>query len=193
MTFHSILSSLKDFGIRYPAVLSGYIIYSYLFVTTIDFFLEVKNPGRGFDAFDFFKQFDSLIWMWLLALALVKVIDYRTRLHERETEELRLNNERRLQQAQLETLKEVVRGLQHEVNNPLTIIMMYLRKIERKGLDESVRHHALTVIRESAQRIAKILRRFSDAESYETTSSPVGHIATPPRERTERRFEAEPV
>ncbi len=179
MRFKQSIQSLKDFCIRYPAVLSGYILYSCLFITTIDFFLDVKDPTRGLHPFDLVKQFDSLLWMWLLALSLVKIIEFRTRLHEQEKAELRRQQELQVQKTQLTTLLEVIRGLQHEINNPLTIVMVYLQKMERMSITNELRQTIATV-RVGTQRIASILRRYSEAQSYSTTATPVGAIATPP-------------
>lgn len=174
----SMYSNVKEFFIRYPAVLSGYIIYSYFFITTIKFFLDEKRAPLG--TFDIFERYDALFWMWLLAVALVKIIDIRTKLHQKETEQLRHQQELEVKQMQLATLVETVRGLQHEVNNPLTIVMMTAGKLERivSGNTEAI--EAVKTIRHSTERIAKTLDAFSRAKRYEVDSSPIGPIAKPP-------------
>ena len=82
----ALYSNAREFFIRYPALLSGYMIYGYLFISTIKFFVDEKKGDLT--AFDIFQHFDSVLWMWLLALALVKIINIRSRLHEQETARL---------------------------------------------------------------------------------------------------------
>ncbi len=176
--FASFYRNSKDFFIRYPAVLSGCIIYSYLFISTIKFFLDEKKTPLG--GFDIFQHFDGLLWMWLLAVALVKIIDIRTKLHQKETTQLVQQQELEMKKMQLKTLVEIVRGLQHEVNNPLTIIMMIVGKLERRlGSQQELRENAKT-IRSATERIAKTLDSFTRAKKYETSDSPIGQIASPP-------------
>lgn len=170
--------SARDFFVRYPAVLLGYIIYSYLFISTIKFFLDGKNGPLG--AFDIFLRFDSVLWMWLLAVALVKIIEIRTKLHTREKDRLVQHQELEVRQMQLRTLVETVRGLQHEVNNPLAIIMMSAGRLERQlSIGEESRKVART-ISSATNRIAITLEAFTRAKRYEVDNSPVGQLAKPP-------------
>ena len=39
----TMIRSIKEFSAKYPAVLSGYIIYSYLFITLMHFFIKAKS------------------------------------------------------------------------------------------------------------------------------------------------------
>jgi signal transduction histidine kinase len=176
----SLPSRVKEFFIRYPAVLSGYIIYSYFFISTIKFFLDEKRSSLS--GLDIFERYDALLWMWLLAVALVKIINIRTQLHQKETERLKQQQELEVKQMQLTTLVEIVRGLQHEVNNPLTIVMMTAGKLERLVAGNATAVESVKTIRSAAERIAKTLDAFSRAKRYEVDSSPVGPIAKPPVE-----------
>ena len=82
----SFLVYLTEFFARYPAVLSGYIIYCYLFISIMRLFYKVKHQGATItDAYDIFS---ALPFMWFLAVSLVKVIEYRTKLHQNETQQL---------------------------------------------------------------------------------------------------------
>lgn len=174
----NLYASVRDFFVQYPAVLSGYIIYGYLFISTIKFFLDEKNGALG--AFDIFLRFDSVLWMWLLAVALVKIIEIRTKLYAREKDRLVQHQELEVRQMQLTTLIETVRGLQHEVNNPLAIIMMSVGRLERQlSIDEESRKVART-ISSATNRIAKTLEAFTRAKRYEVDNSPVGQLAKPP-------------
>lgn len=178
----ALYKNLKEFCIRYPAVLSGYFIYSYLFISTIKFFLDTKKTDLNL--FDIFQHFDSLLWMWLLALALVKIIEIRSRLYRQETAELVHKQELQVRETQLTTLVEVVRGLQHEINNPLTIILMTLGTFERHTVSADELRESIKTIRKATERIASTLRAFTTAKQYEVSESPVGQIAKPPEMST---------
>ncbi len=174
----TLLGPLIKFFVRYPAVLSGYIIYLYLFFATMDFYQDVKE--RSFHHLsDYFQNFDALLWMWLLAVALVKIIEYRTRVQEHQKEQLIQKQELELNQTQLNTMQEVIRALQHDINNPLTIILAYLRRAEKASQQVPEILQNLTEIREGAERIAKSLSDFAKARAYTTVNSPVGPLAQP--------------
>jgi signal transduction histidine kinase len=118
--------------------------------------------------------------MWLLTVALVKILDVRTKLLLREKDQLIQRQELEVKQMQLSTLVEIVRGLQHEVNNPLTIILMYAGKLDRLLVSKIDLRENISAIRDAADRIATTLDAFSRAKQYEVDSSPVGNIAKPP-------------
>ena len=174
--FLALFRPLRDFFIKHPAVLSGYFIYAYFFITTMGFYKDLKESH--FKSFDVVERFDGVIWMWLLAVALVKVIDFRQRLSEQER--LRLEHEKDLQLrgAQLEAAHRLIRTLQHEINNPLTIILLYVQRSLRRGEVSPVVRESLTAIKGSAERIADTLRKFAHAEGFETVESPVGKLVT---------------
>ena len=170
-----------EFFSRYPAVLSGYIIYGYLFLSIMRLFLKVKHGTASVsDAYDIFS---ALPFMWLLAVAMVKVIEVRTKLHESQTQ-LILDRERlRVRETQLHTMKEVVRGLQHRVNNPLAIILLYVSRIRRKSGDNAETLNGIEQIDIATKNISSALAEFSAAQRYETEHAGplVGDIAVPPK------------
>jgi len=175
--FMTVLKPARDFFIRHPAVLSGYIIYAYFFVTTMNFYRDVKQSHlkvRGI-----FERFDALIWMWLLAVVLVKVIEYRNKLNEQEKIRLEREKELELKGVQLETAHQLIRTLQHQINNPLTVILLYVQRALRKGEGTPESLDILTQIKESAERISATLREFAHAQGIETVDSPVGGLITP--------------
>ena len=181
-----LFEPLVNFFARYPAVLSGYIIYLYFFLATLDFYRDVKEKAPH-HIVDYFQNFDALIWMWLLAWALVKVIEFRSRIQAHEKKELEHRREMELRQTQLNTMQEVVRALQHDINNPLTIILAYLRRAEKaaSGSPEVIKN--LDEVRAGAERIAKSLADFSRAKAYTTIPSPVGPLAQPLQEDDSER------
>ena len=172
-----VFKPVRDFFIKHPAILSGYIIYAYFFITTMDFFKDVKKGHPK--SLNIFERFDALIWMWLLAVVLVKVIEYRHRLNEQERDRLAREKELDVRGAQLETAHQMIRTLQHQINNPLTIILLYVQRALRKGNVTPEIQENLSQIKESAERIAVTLREFAHAQGIETVDSPVGDLVTP--------------
>jgi|GEM_PF-546162 len=173
---HSALSatigSIKEFSAKYPAVLSGYIIYSYLFITIMRFFLRVKS--RELTLYDIYDTFDALPFMWLLSSALVKIIDMRTKVHNIETERIRNLQELQIKQTQLNTMHEVANGFQHKINNPLAIICLTLSSAKRAAAANPAILERIGVVEESACRIKQAVIDFSGAQRYEVEH--VGHV-----------------
>ena len=177
------IRSLKQLSTRYPAVLSGYIIYAYLFVAMIRLFLKVKYGGATLsDAYDIFS---ALPFMWLLAVALVKVIEIRSKLHASQTERMRHEEQLRLKETQLRTMKEVVRGMQHHINNPLAILVLYLTKLKQKFAQDRVTLDDLEKIGIASTRISKALADYTVAQEYQVdfVEYGVGNVAMPPKVR----------
>ena len=177
----SFVRNATDFFTKYPAVLSGYIIYGYLFVAIIRLFLKVKYGGATLsDAYDIFS---ALPFMWLLAVALVKVIEVRTKLHASQTEMVHDREELHLKEMQLITMKEVVNGLQHHVNNPLAIISLVVSSLKRRLKNAPNELRDLERIEVASKRISTTLADFSDAGHYEVefVQHVVGSIAVPPK------------
>jgi hypothetical protein len=156
---------------KYPAVLSGYIIYCYLFISIMRLFYKVKYHGATLsDAYDIFS---ALPFMWFLAVSLVKVIEYRTKLHQNETQQLAHEKELQMKDTQLKTMHEVVKGLQHQINNPLAIIALLVSKTKKSLRDNHDAIKNIESIEYSANSIAQALADFKRAELYE-----IDHIGT---------------
>ncbi|MFA5834069.1 MAG: histidine kinase dimerization/phospho-acceptor domain-containing protein [Bacteroidota bacterium] len=165
--------SVRDFVLRYPAILASYFIYSYYFISTMDFYIKFKH--RHFGASDALQHFDTLLWMWVLSYVLVKVIDLRERLHRREKEFLEQQHHIELKETQIQTLHEVIMTLKHEINNPLAIILGYTRLLKKRVTDpESLKK--IEEIEVASQRINHALKEFSTAQVYEVAESPVGNL-----------------
>ena len=178
--FKKIYEFTKKYFVKYPAVLSGFIIYSYLLYCMIHFIIKVKyltihNPFFLENVID---SFDAFPFMWLLSLALVKVIDVRTKLHESEQQRLLAEREMHLQQSQLKTLHEVTRGIQHHINNPLSIIMLSLDSAHKAAAGNLKLTRKLDTIDEEVNRIIAALSDFSKVNAYtvESVDSNVGGI-----------------
>jgi signal transduction histidine kinase len=177
----SVISNGIEFFTKYPAVLSGYIIYGYLFLAIIRLFLKVKYGDATLsDAYDIFS---ALPFMWLLAVAMVKIIEFRTKLHQSQTQLILDREKLRGREIQLDTMKEVVRGLQHHVNNPLAIITLYLSRLRREAGDNVEALNEIEQIDAATKKISSALSEFSAAEHYEVEHAGpvVGNIAVPPK------------
>jgi len=161
----TLFHSLRELPAKYPAVLSGYIIYLYLFIVMIRFFVEARTST--IDYYDVIEMFDALPFMWLLAMMLVKVINVRTQLHESETQRIFKEQELHIKETQIGTMREVVRGLQHQINNPLAIILLMIHRMKRSSLslDDST---SINTIEMESQRITQALKDFSETQKYET-------------------------
>ncbi len=168
-----ILNSIRDFVLRYPAILASYFIYGYYFIATMDFYIKFKH--RHFDASDALQHFDTLLWMWLLAYGLVKVIELREQLHTREKKIIEHAHDIQLKETQIQTLHEVIMTLKHEINNPLAIILGYARLL-KKQVAEPEALKKIEEIEHASQRINHALKEFSAAQIYEVIDSPVGNL-----------------
>ncbi len=156
--------SIKELPTKYPAVISGYIIYLYLFIVMIRFFVMAKTSVVDF--YTVIEMFDALPFMWLLAMMLVKVITIRTKLHDSETQRIMKEQELHIKETQISTMREVVMGLQHQINNPLAIIMLLLHSVKRSVLPPDVAVK-INSIEDESKRITQALKDFSATESYE--------------------------
>jgi signal transduction histidine kinase len=80
-------------------------------------------------------------------------------------------------------MQQVTRALQHQVNNPLTIVYAYAQRIlRRKELDPELAQW-VEEIKVGAERITKALQDYSQAKNYKTINTPVGPMATPGDDR----------
>jgi len=177
-----IYKEMKNFCIKYPAVLSGLFIYSYLLFCIIHYFIRVKYITIHTSLFieNIIDSFDAFPFMWLLAVALVKVIDIRTKLHESEEQRLIAEREMQLQQTQLKTLHEVTRGIQHHINNPLSIIVLTLGSAHKAAVGNLKIMRQLDTIGEEVNRIIAALSDFAKVNTYtaQSVDSNVGDITS---------------
>ncbi len=162
----NIIEPIKQMATRYPALLSGLIIYSYLLFSIVHYLLRTKSLIPTF--YDVFDTFDALPFMWLLSVALVKIIDVRGQLYRSESDRMSAQKQIELKQTQLNTLHEVVKSLQHHINNPLAIISLTLATSKRQAKDNPDLLRQLDAIDESTQRIIRSMKDFFETQSYQT-------------------------
>jgi len=163
--FSELYRAIKVLPTKYPAVISGYIIYLYLFIVMIRFFVVAQHSEVTF--YDVLEMFDALPFMWFLAITLVKVIHYRTILHESETQRMKKEKELQIKETQIGTMREVVLGLQHQINNPLAIIMLTIGKFRRTVTLQKDGIEHLNSIEKESKRISQAVKDFSEAQNYE--------------------------
>ncbi len=174
-----MIKFIKEFSAKYPAVLSGYIIYSYLFITMMRFFLKAKS--RELTVYEIYENFSALPFMWLISSALVKIIDMRTKLHDIEKERMLDLQDLKIKRIQLETMHEVAKGFQHRINNPLAIICLALSGMKRAILNSPAILERVILIEDETRRINQAVIDFSRAERYEVehVGFVVGDMANP--------------
>jgi signal transduction histidine kinase len=173
----------KAFCIAYPAVVSGFFIYSYLFICILQYFFKLKSSSLFHSPVlsNIVESFDAFPFMWLLSVALVKVIEVRTKLHESEEQRIFAEREKQLHRSQLKTLQEVTRGVQHHVNNPLAIISLTLVPARKAAGNNQKVLQQLDIIDEAVKRMSTALEDFSKIREYTVESGGpiVGNIVTP--------------
>ncbi len=176
-TLMNLLRSIKELPTKYPAVISGYIIYMYLFSVMIRLFVVARHSTVKL--WDVVELFNALPFMWLLAMTWVKVLQMRTKLHESETQRIMKEQELQTKETQISTMQEVVLGLQHHVNNPLAIITLTLGRVRRSVLlSEDLIVHLNSIEKES-KRITQALKDFSETRTYavERVDKTIGMMA----------------
>ncbi|RPI06756.1 MAG: hypothetical protein EHM64_01925 [Ignavibacteriae bacterium] len=175
-----IFHKTKKYFIKYPAVLSGIFIYSYLAICIVEYLIKIKTLGNNSYSVGekIFESFDAFPFMWLLSVALVKVIDIRTKLHESEHQRLVAEREMHVKETQLKTVHEVTRGIQHHINNPLSIIMLTLGSAHKSASGNIKLTRQLDTLDEEVNRIIAALSDFSKLSEYnvETVDPNVGEI-----------------
>jgi len=175
-----IYEEVKKYFIKYPAVLSGFFIYGYLLYCIVHYFIKMKSLGfhNSFFLENIIDSFDAFPFMWLLSVVLVKIIEVRTKMHESEEQRLIAEREMHVQETQLKTLHEVTRGIQHQINNPLSIIMLTLGSAHKAAAGNPKVIHKLETIDEEINRIISVLSDFSKVSSYsvDTVDPHVGDI-----------------
>jgi hypothetical protein len=159
-----IFNLANDFFALYPAVLSGYVIYAYLFISIMNFYIKVKAAPLHF--FDVFTIFSALPFMWFLSVALVKIINVKAKLYESERQRLMTQKELEIHQTQLQTMQETVRGLQHHINNPLTVIVLSMEMASKAALENKEVVSSLALAKKSVDQIQYALTGFSSSQNY---------------------------
>ena len=155
----STWESVKDLGEKYPAVLSGYFLVGYSFISIIRLLVKAKKGTVFFE--DLYDLFSALPFMWLLALSIVKIIQERSKLREIQNELTREQHQRQVIETQLVALRESEKSLQHKINNPLAVIALSLSRLKRAVQRDHELVDEANDIECATQRIGSVLTDFS--------------------------------
>lgn len=158
----SVWSVIVRFLDRYSIIVAAAVIYGYYLLTSIDL-LQHPNQKRGF--LDYVLQFDSLIFMWIIAVVVIQLQKYRRERkdEERQRKDMELHFER--QRIHMQVLDEVTELLQNNVNNPLAIISITTHTIRRKFEGDQEIMGWLDRIDASMQRVHAAI---NDIKAYQT-------------------------
>jgi signal transduction histidine kinase len=115
---HNFLGRILD---RYGILLAGLLIFAYYLWSALNLF-ESSQPRKDFQGY--VVQFDTLIVLWLLLVAVSKVYEYRKKERERDEQNQRIVVEHEKQKMRLEMLDDVTAHLTDAINNPLSIISL---------------------------------------------------------------------
>lgn len=147
---------------RYPVVIAAIAIYLYYLLTSLNLF-EHDNRPRTF--VDYLMQFDSLIFMWIAAAALLQL--QRFRKSHQKAEDRRRDIEHVLDRQQIygQLVNDITLLLQDNVNNPLAVIAVTTQEIRRRFEKDSEIIRWLDRIDGAMQRIHNTIR---DLQAYES-------------------------
>ena len=147
---------------RYPIVTSAIVIYLYYLLASIYLFNHERLQHQT--VWDYVMDYDSLIFLWLAAVAFIQVQKYRKG-HEEE-QERRGKMERLLDRQQIysQLVNDITLLLQDNVNNPLAVIAVTTQEIRRRFEKDQEIMRWLDRIDGAMQRIHNTIR---DIQAYE--------------------------
>ncbi len=158
----SVWKGLLNLLDRYSIVVAAIVIYGYYLLTSIDL-LQQPTEKRGF--LDYFFQFDSVILMWIVAVAIIQLQKYRRDKREQEERHRQIELQFERQKIHLQVLDEITSLLQDNVNYPLAIISITTHTIRRRFETDDEIVGWLDRIDASMQRIHTTI---NDIKAYQT-------------------------
>jgi signal transduction histidine kinase len=164
----STWESVKSLTEKYPAVLSGYFLVGYSFVSIIRLFIRAKQGTLSVE--DLYDVFSALPFMWLLAVTIVKIMEDRSGLRQMESALRREQHQRQSRELQLAALKEAEKVLQHNINNPLAVIALSIGHLKRGVQRDHVLLDETNDIEYASRRIGTVLTDFSRTQFREVQS-----------------------
>ncbi len=147
---------------RYPIIAAGLVIYLYYLFASVYLFQHERQQHLTF--WDYVMDYDSLIFLWVAAAALIQVQKYRK--GQKEEEERRSKMERILDRQQIysQLVNDITLLLQDNVNNPLAVIAVTTQEIRRRFETDTEIMRWLDRIDGAMQRIHNTIR---DLQAYE--------------------------
>jgi len=165
---HRFYQIVNSFFSRYPAVLSGLVMYAYLVVSIMHFYVKTKAFPLGF--YDIFTIFSALPFMWFLSVALVKIIQVRTKLYESEQQRILIEKNWKYTKHNFGPCRKPSAALQHHINNPLAVIVLSMEAARKAAIGNNAVIFQLSSAEQSVDRIQAALSGFSKAQQYKTES-----------------------
>lgn len=153
-----LLRLLRDTAVRYPAILTGCLIYVYYLFVTLDFYKNFKDAH--FSSSEFLTHFDALFWMWLLAFALVKILAYREKNHLHE--KLLFIQEQQASEAEWKCKRyhSLALELNREVSEPIATASRCVRSVRHQSRNGSAITSKLEAIDVQLSRVIRGLGGF---------------------------------
>ena len=148
---------------KHALVVAAAAIYGYYLLTTIDLFQQDHREKKTL--LSYVLQFDSLIFMWIIAAVTLQLQRYRKSRREEEERRRQVEVEYDRQRVHLSVLDEITQLLQDNVNNPLAIISVTTHNIRRRFEDDTEILAWLDRIDSSLQRVHTVI---NDLKAYQT-------------------------
>jgi hypothetical protein len=128
------------------------------FISIVRMIIKAKQGTLGVE--DLYNVYSALPFMWLLAMSIVTIVHERSRLRELENELTREQQQRRITELQLATLKEAEKVLQHKINNPLAVIALSISRLKRASQRDHVFVEETNDTEYASQKIDTVLTDF---------------------------------
>jgi signal transduction histidine kinase len=154
-----ILSLLSEHWIMVAAV----IIFGYYLLTSLD--IIVERSGQKIRLLDYAFQFDSLIFLWIIAVVVLKLQTYRKRLREEEEFKRQIVTDYERQRAHLQILDEISNALNDTINNPLAVITVSIGTLRQRYQLSNETLDTLNMIETAARRIRQVM---NEIKGYQT-------------------------
>ena len=160
--FKSLWQKIYRYGERYPVVIAGIVIYLYYLLTSVEFFKHRSTPHSFIE---YVMQFDSVIFMWVAAAALIHLQKVRKTHKDEENKLLEVQHVLDRQKIYGQLINDITNLLQDSVNNPLAVIKVTTQEIRRRFEKDTEILRWLDRIDGAMQRIHHTIR---DLQAYET-------------------------
>ncbi len=144
-------------------------------ITIVNIFYDVQI--QRFDFFTWFFKVESLLFFFILSFIFQRLVLMNQLVHNEEIKRLEAEQRWQLREKELTTLHEVTRGLQHNIANPLAIIMMLSQAARRHqggSIEDAKRWEQCEI---AAKKISEVLTRVQSITDYETEDTPAGKLA----------------
>lgn len=158
----TILKRISDILDKYGIVIAGVIIFAYYLWATLDWF-GTSIGRRGFQGY--FFQFDSLILLWLLLVAGMKLHQYRKKEKEENENLRRIALEHELQKMRAKLLDDVTTMLSDAINNPLAVISLSTGSIRERFSSDIEIMAFVDRIEGALKRMQEVLTQFQHYQS----------------------------